>query len=168
MALMIDRETGSDKAEILVAVEKVTGVRFREKKLLEVALGMHPKRRKLKVFVCLGKDFSGSFEQTQITPSTLDFFGNCLVDFLAAKFAFDNSSPKTLKKRHTNMISNVNLARTFDRLYLEQYVAKGDRVSQLDNKSKGNVVESILAAIYLDGGLESATKFFDRWIVPGS
>lgn len=98
-----------------------------------------------------------------------EFLGDSLLGFLVAEYYFKNTDGDegvlTVKKR--NVVSNLPLSRAIQLSGLEKFLrlGKGER-KQFDASPQKNVCENlfeaIVAAIYLDGGIDSARKFVNE------
>ena len=92
----------------------------------------------------------------------LEFLGDSILDFLVAEFFYKEckDSEGKLTVLRSNYVSENYLSKVFDKLNLSKFVKLGKSYQgEISKAVKGDVVESILAAIYLDGGLDEARKF---------
>ena len=63
----------------------------------------------------------------------------------------------------SQFVSENHLVTIFDKLQLGKYVKLGKSYQgEISKAIKGDVVEAILGAIYLDGGLQQAKKFVEQ------
>ena len=151
---MIDRKTGSVEAEVpraqRLAFEKNFDVEFHQKELLKLALKFRHKS------VIINTQFGLVDGQTVIRRKTMVAMGDALLRLLSIQQEFDF---RTAVKYQTNR----HLANKFDALNLQQYISiKPNAIkSQI---TKGDVIEAIIGAIYLDQGIEQARTFFRRHI----
>ena len=92
----------------------------------------------------------------------LEFLGDSILDFLVGEYLFlkcDGEEGK-LSVLRSHYVSENYLSKIFDKLNLSKNVQLGKSYQGEISKSiKGDVIEAIIAAIYLDGGLEKARKF---------
>lgn len=91
----------------------------------------------------------------------LEFLGDSILDFLVAdilylKQDYDESS---LTRIRAKVVSEDGLCYVFDDLNLQKYVKIGKSCNDITNAIKGDVVESLVAVIYLESGLEECKKF---------
>lgn len=92
----------------------------------------------------------------------LEFLGDGILDFVVGEYLFkhmqEDEGHLTVLRSH--FVSENYLAKLFDKLKLERDVLVGKSYKgNLSKAIKGDVVESLIAAIYLDSGMEEAKKF---------
>ena len=95
----------------------------------------------------------------------LEFLGDSILDFLVGEYFFKNcqDGEGKLTVLRSQYVSENYLSKIFDNLKLEKYVKLGKSYQgEISKAIKGDVVEAILAAIYLDGGLEKAKAFISN------
>lgn len=123
-------------------IEKKIGYVFKDKKLLERAL-THPSKSK---------------ENYQ----RLEFLGDSILNFLVGEYLFKHCDKQEgeLTVLRAHYVSETHLSECFDEMNLENEVISGKSLNNdITTAIKGDIVESIIAGIYLDGGLEEARKF---------
>ena len=84
------------------------------------------------------------------------------MDFVVGDYLFKNSnkSEGELTVLRSHFVSEANLCRVFDELGIEDKIILGKSwKGNLSKAVKGDIVEAIIAAIYLDSGLDEAVKF---------
>lgn len=121
--------------------EKIDYV-FKDKKLLKTAL-THPSKSK---------------ENYQ----RLEFLGDSILNFLVGEFLFKNCDKQEgeLTVLRSRLVSENHLAQCFDQMNLQEHVIVGKSMNgEITTAIKGDVMEAIIAAIYLDSDLETARKF---------
>lgn len=95
----------------------------------------------------------------------LEFLGDSILDFLVGEYFYkhcDESEGKLTVLR-SHFVSENYLAKLFDKLNLKGSVILGKSYQgEVSKAIKGDIIEAILAGIYLDGGLEEAKKFIER------
>lgn len=103
----------------------------------------------------------------------LEFLGDAVLalivsDHLAA--TFPDSSEGELSKRKARLVSEASLARVARRLDLGSVLrlGRGEELTQGREKASllANALEALIAAIYLDGGMEPARAFTLRAFAP--
>lgn len=115
---------------------------FRDKKLLTRAL-THPSKSK---------------ENYQ----RLEFLGDSILNFVVGDYLFRHCDKQEgeLTVLRAHYVSENHLCKCFDEMNLSGDVITGKSLKQeLTPAIKGDIVESIIAGIYLDGGLDKATEF---------
>ena len=121
--------------------EKINYV-FKDKKILTRAL-THPSKSKQNY-------------------QRLEFLGDSILNFLVGEFLFKNSDKQEgeLTVLRSLFVSENHLAECFDEMKLADEVIAGKSLNnEITPAIKGDVIESIIAGIYLDGGLEEAKRF---------
>ena len=96
----------------------------------------------------------------------LEFLGDSILDFLVADILFGDSqlNESSLTRLRSNIVSEQSLANTFDELDLLKYVKLGKSCPEITKSIKGDIVESLIACIYLEHGLESCKNFIKHYI----
>jgi len=92
----------------------------------------------------------------------LEFLGDGILDFVVGEYLFKQSDMDEgkLTVLRSHFVSEVNLCKVFDKLQLEKDVVLGKSYQGAISKAiKGDIVEAIIAGIYLDSGLERAKEF---------
>lgn len=92
----------------------------------------------------------------------LEFLGDSILDFLVGEYLFKASSEGEgfLTVTRSHFVSENYLSQIFDKLNLQEDIKLGKSMKNSVPKAvKADVIESIIAAIYLDGGLAQARKF---------
>ncbi len=92
----------------------------------------------------------------------LEFLGDSILNFVVADFLFEHCKDQegrlTILRSH--YVSEEHLQAVFDELELSEFVIVGKSLkSELTPAIKGDIIEAIIAGIYLDGGLAEAKKF---------
>ncbi len=123
-------------------IQKILGVKLSDTSLLERAL-THPSKSK---------------ENYQ----RLEFLGDSILNFLVGEFLFKHSSKQEgeLTVLRAHYVSEDHLSQCFDELNLSKFVITGKSMKgEITTAIKGDIMESIIAAIYLELGLDEARKF---------
>ena len=123
-------------------IENKIGYKFKDKKILQRAL-THPSKSK---------------ENYQ----RLEFLGDSILNFLVGEYLFKHCDKQegefTVLRAH--YVSENHLAECFDEMNLSEDVIVGKSLNnEITAAIKGDIVESIIAGIYLDGGLDEAREF---------
>lgn len=141
-------------------VEKLLGVKFKNKDLLRQALthrsylNEHP-------------NFHLSHNER------LEFLGDAVLELIITKFLYQNfDKPEgVLTTLRSSLVNTQSLFQTAQKLYLDKYVylSKGEKKSsskKAKNVILANAFESLIGAIYLDRGFRSAEKFIQIHLLP--
>lgn len=99
----------------------------------------------------------------------LEFLGDRVLGLCVAELLFQSFPSATegeLSVRLNQLVSAESCAQVADELELHRYIRTGADVKKLTGKRmlnvRADVVESLIAALYLDGGLEAARQFILR------
>ena len=99
-----------------------------------------------------------SFDQ-EINNQTLEFFGDAILEFLVSERIYDeNKSEGQLTELRQTIVSDVALAPVSIKLGLDKFLIKSPNDAN-NKKAVPSVYEALVAAIYLDGGMDEARKF---------
>ena len=137
-------------------LERIIGYRFRDPGLLEHAL-THRSR--------VHEDASGGV----IDNESLEFLGDSVLGFVIADMLFrqfpqHNEGQKS--KLKASIVSATSLARLGERLQLGEYLILGRGEEKTGGRRKHALIsdcyEALIAAVYLDGGIEPARDFIER------
>ncbi|MBB4102624.1 ribonuclease III [Allorhizobium borbori] len=100
----------------------------------------------------------------------LEFLGDRVLGLCVAELLFRSyraASEGELSVRLNQLVSAQTCAAVSDEMELHLFIRTGADVQKLTGKRmmnvRADVVESLIAAIYLDGGLEAARKFIQRY-----
>ncbi|MCJ8519110.1 ribonuclease-3 [Pseudorhizobium tarimense] len=100
----------------------------------------------------------------------LEFLGDRVLGLCVAELlfrTFKNAAEGELSVRLNQLVSAESCAEVADQLELHRFIRTGADVKKLTGKRmlnvRADVVESLIAALYLDGGLEAARTFVLRY-----
>ena len=129
------------------AVEQIIGYSFNDSGLLIEAM-THPS-------YTLGDSYQ-----------RLEFLGDSLLGFIISEIIFrdENKDEGDLTKKRASLVSKEPLSRLIKQMGLLKYVIKGGGAT-LSEKNASDIFESLLGAIYLDGGLDDAKSFVIRTLL---
>jgi ribonuclease-3 len=137
-------------------LERTIGYRFRDRGLLEHAL-THSSR--------VHEDASGGV----IDNESLEFLGDSVLGFVIAdmlfrEFPHHNEGQKS--KLKASIVSASSLARLGERIGLGDHLILGRGEEKTGGRRKHALIadcyEALIAAIYLDGGIDAARAFIER------
>lgn len=123
-------------------IDKKIDYKFKNKEILKRAL-THPSKSK---------------ENYQ----RLEFLGDSILNFVVGEYLFKHCDKQEgeLTVLRAHYVSEDYLASRFDEMNLTDEVIAGKSLNnEISRAIKGDIVESIIAGIYLDGGLDEAKKF---------
>jgi ribonuclease-3 len=142
------------------AVEDALGYRFTDGGLLEHAL-THRSRAH--------EDASGGVRDNE----SLEFLGDAVLGFVVTDRLFrecPNWDEGQKSKARAMIVSTTALARVGEELGLGDYLLLGRGEEKTGGRRKRSLIadtfEAIVAAVYLDGGIDAAAGFIERWFRP--
>ena len=135
------------------ALQQAIGYRFRDRGLLEHAM-THTSRA--------NEDVSGGVTDNE----SLEFLGDAILGFVIADMlfkefpSFDEGQKSKIK---ASLVSTVTLARQAERLAIGDHLLLGRGEEKTGGRHKqallADTYEALIAAIYLDGGIDQARAF---------
>lgn len=134
------------KTNHLAGIENVVGYIFKDKKLLKSAL----------THKSCGKQVSENYER-------LEFIGDSVVGLAASCYLFekyDNVTEGELSKMKDSLVSLEACTRYAEYFALDKYMMHCKGMKDRARYFKGDLFESLIGAIYVDGGFDIAYKFF--------
>ncbi len=100
----------------------------------------------------------------------LEFLGDRVLGLCVAHilhFKFPEATEGELALRYNALVRGSTLAEIADEISLYEFIRTGGDLKEITGKRmqsiRADVMEAIIAAIYLDGGLQAAQKFLDRF-----
>lgn len=145
--------------EILGELEEKIGYFFADKKLLRQAVTHSSYANEMKI------NKYDDYER-------LEFLGDAVLELVTSDFLFrerrENSEGKLTKLR-ASIVCEPALASCAREISLEQYILLGKGEEATGGRGRDSIVsdvmESLIGAIYLDGGLEEASAFIHRFVL---
>lgn len=95
----------------------------------------------------------------------LEFLGDSILDFLVGEFLFKHSDKDEgyLTVMRSHFVSENYLSTIFDSLRLSEDILLGKSMKNSVSKAvKADIIEAIIAAVYLDSGLSAARGFIKK------
>ncbi len=133
-------------------LEQILGYRFVDRQILTTAL----------------THISYANEQNVESLERYEFLGDAVIELVVTKYLFehfDYCSVGVLAKLRAYLVSTDNLAKIATTLGLNNFLIKSNGLKGLSNKNLADMVESIIGAIFVDGGLDNAKRFIDKSII---
>lgn len=146
-----------EQEEKLALAEEAVGHRFEDKQLILSAI-THPSATE-------GKSVKFSYER-------LEFLGDSILGAIVASVAFHrypNLDEGGLTRIKVSLVSGSSLSKTADELGFADIIVFGS--SETGTGRRGlhsaleNVYEAVVAALFLDGGVEAASAFVERTLI---
>lgn len=141
----------SADADLAASVEAITGLAFTDAALLRRAL-THASAGE-------GKDYQ-----------RLEFLGDRVLGLVVAQMVFEANpgAPEgELSLRLNALVNAETLAEIADEIGLSRLIVAGSELRTLTGRKRVNlradVMEALIAAVYLEGGLEAARRFIGRY-----
>ena len=141
-------------------LQRAIDYRFRDRGLLEHAM-THTSRA--------NEDVSGGVADNE----SLEFLGDAVLGFIVADMLFHdfpNFNEGQKSKMKASLVSTTTLARQAERLSLGEHLLLGRGEEKTGGRRKHALLadgyEALIAAIYLDGGIEQARAFIVREFTP--
>ncbi len=147
-------EPAAARRRALRQVQKLIGHDFQDSGLLDRALSHSS----------LGNVGVPNYER-------LEFLGDAILGFLVAEYLYRHKPEHPvgdLTERRAALVSQRPLAKVAQNLRLSDYMTVGKGLPQEGRRSNrilADLVEAVLAAVYLDGGLNAARRFVKRHIL---
>ena len=157
---------GGDEGE--AALERLLGYRFTRPELLTLALTHRS-------FVYdAGVSDSGAADPSQDNEQ-LEFVGDAVLGLLAAEalaHRFPALREGELTRLRASVVSRKHLGQVGTRLGLGRWLRLGHTAEKNQGRSNAalsaNAIEALIAAIYVDGGLEAARRFVEDEVLAGA
>jgi ribonuclease III len=154
------REPARPLGEELRPLQEALGYAFRDVGLLEHAL-THTSRAH--------EDVSGGVADNE----SLEFLGDAVLGFIVAELlfrAFPQFSEGEKSKAKATLVSTATLAKLATDVSLGRYVLLGRGEEKTGGRLKpallADAFEAVIAAIFLDGGIDEARAFVTRQLAP--
>lgn len=145
--------------EKLKELERKIGYQFKKKELLKQALTHSSFSNEQKI------NKYANYER-------LEFLGDAVLELLSSRFFFDNypeMSEGEMTRRRSSMVCEPALAFCARDISLGEYILLGKGEEATGGRKRDSIIsdvmEAVLGAIYLDGGLSEADKFVKKYIL---
>ena len=143
----------------LEALERLLGHQFNESTLLRQAL--------------VHRSFANESEEDIVDNEVLEFLGDAVLGLVVSELLYrrkPNLTEGEMSKLKAFMVSSDSLARRAEEIELGKFLVLGKGEEKTAGRVKdsllANAFEAVIAAVYLDGGLDAATDFVDRTVWP--
>jgi ribonuclease-3 len=153
------------KTREIAALETALDYRFQRPELIEQALTHSSQARERESQQGVDNARIGDNEQ-------LEFLGDAVLALLSSEELYrrlPNFHEGQLSKLRAHLVSEKHLAQVAQQLELGHYLRLGRGEEKSGGRSKdallADALEAVLAAIYLDGGLETARTFVQRRVL---
>lgn len=141
-------------------LEKAIGYTYRDKELLKTALSH-------------ASYANETYKNSLKSYERLEFLGDSILGFVTAEYLYRTFPDKLegdLTRIRAELVCEKNLAQIAEELDLGDYLLLGHGESQNGGRWRSgilcDVMESLIAAAYLDSGMEAAKSMITRLILP--
>lgn len=135
----------------MTKIEKIIGYEFKDKTLLEMAL----------------THSSYAYEHNVSSYERLEYLGDALVNFIVGEYLFLHFDVPAgeLSKYRASLVSTESFSKLVEASDLKKHILIGKSVQKISDSVLADIFESILASIYLDSGMKSASKFVNKFLL---
>ncbi len=141
-------------------LEEAIGYRFRNLSLLQNALAHSSYANE-------------HWHNSLMSNERLEFLGDSILGMLVAAYLYRNFPDRPegeLSRMRADMVCETALAQVAEKIDLGKHLLLGKGEEQNGGRSRSSIladaVESVIAACYLDGGMEAAKGFIQRFVLP--
>ena len=111
-----------------------------------------------------------SFANEHQVPSyeRMEYLGDSVLQLVVSEYLYNNFGELTsgeLSKFRSHLVSTKNLSSITKKLHFDLYIKIGKALNSVSDALMADLFESVLAAIYLDGGIIPAKKFVMEHVV---
>lgn len=135
----------------LLEIEQIIGYSFANKKLLRESLTHQ------------------SYANESGLPSyeRLEFLGDAVLELVVSKYIYENFSfdAGVSSKLRAALVSTEYLNNIVLELGLQKCVLKSKSLPQLSKKNTADIFESLVGAVYADGGFEAAKELINKFVI---
>ena len=107
-----------------------------------------------------------------LSNERLEFLGDAILGMTVAKYLYQNFPDRPegeLTRMRADMVCEQTLAKVAAKIELGRHLMLGNGEEQGGGRNRNSIladaVESVIAACFLDGGMEAAQQFIDRFIL---
>jgi len=143
-------------------------------KNLERTIGYQFRDRSLLVEAVSHRAFMGRSNRLTLSNQRLEFLGDSILSYIVSSYLFRVYPGKDegfLSKLRAKVVDNRFLAEVGRNLGIEDILNDARKrlrrktSGRLSKKVMGDIFESIIGAVYLDGGMDAAEEFIERAIL---
>ena len=134
---------------------------------LEEKLGYHFKDRSYLDMAFTHKSFTNEYRNKDVTTyERLEFLGDSLLEFVSSKILYDKYPEKSegeLTRLRASLVCEYTLSQISEALGYGKYLYLSRGENSTGGRERSSILcdlfESVLGAIYLDGGLKPASEY---------
>lgn len=153
------------------ATELSPPVQFERLAALESSIGYRFAHRELLHRATIHRSFANETEEGVVDNEVLEFLGDAVLGLVISELLYRRNpqmSEGEMSKLKAFLVSSESLARRAEDIDLGTYLVLGKGEEKTDGRLKdsllANSFEAVIAAVYLDGGLQVATDFVDSTV----
>ena len=144
-----------------------------ELKKLEVKIGYELKKKELLLQALTHSSFSNEQKINKLKDyERLEFLGDAVLELLSSRFFFDtypDMSEGEMTRLRSSMVCEPALAFCARELSLGDFILLGKGEEATGGRKRDSIIsdvmEAVIGAVYLDGGIGEAEKFIHRYIL---
>jgi len=173
MARRPSRKAAAIEAAALAGIEELEqmlGHKFERPELLTLAL-----THRSYVYDAVVSDANDDRADPSHDNEQLEFMGDAALGLLAAEALcrrFPGSREGELTRLRASVVSRAHLGKVGTRLGLGRWLRLGHTAEKNEGRTNAalfaNTVEAMIAALYLDGGIEVARRFVEQQVLDGA
>jgi len=172
MARKAGRKPAIEEAQLdaMEELERLLGHRFQRPELLTLAV-----THRSYVYDAAISGATGDLSDPSLDNEQLEFMGDAVLGLVAAEALcqrFPASREGELTRLRASVVSSRHLGEVGTRLGLGRWLRLGHTAERNAGRTNAalfaNAVEALIAALYLDGGLEAARRFVEDEVLAGA
>ena len=139
-----------DRTEAFNDIQTRLGYRFKNIKLLKEALT---------------HDSNRVNDRTLPTYQRLEFLGDSVIGFVVSDYlyrTYPNSNEGELTIKRKELVESLKQSQIAEKLNLKEHILFSQSVNRAQFSKYHSFVESLIGAVYIDGGLDEAKKVIHR------
>lgn len=109
-------------------------------------------------------------EHSTLSYERLEYLGDSVLQLVVSEYLYHNFSSLSsgeLSKYRSHLVSTKNLSSISKKLHFDKYIKIGKALNSVSDALMADLFESVLASIYLDGGMEPAQQFIMDYVIIG-
>lgn len=155
------------------AIERTGTMQNPDRKLLEEKIGYHFKEQNYLTTALTHSSYANEVKSAGCSNERLEFLGDSVLGVVVADYLFKNcpNMPEgELTKNRASLVCEKALCGFSTQLGVGDYLLLSHGEKNSGGKTRPSILadafEAIIAAIYMDGGMEEARKFILRFVLP--
>ena len=97
----------------------------------------------------------------------LEFLGDAILELVVSEFIFKHTTLNSgdASKLRASLVSTNNLSNISKKLSLDKLILKSKSLNSLSSKTCADLFESVIGAIFLDGGIKNVKKVIKNFVI---